>query len=202
MQRWALASHNAGKLAELNALLADLPVSLTNARELGLVEPEETASTFVENALLKARHCARLSGLPSLADDSGLLVDALGGAPGLTTARYAGPKASAADNIGKLLAALDGIPEQRRGARFVAVVVFLRHVDDPLPIIAEAQWHGRILEQPRGKGGFGYDPIFYDPQLGLAAAELPESVKDRCSHRGLALAALRRSLRTLLVDIP
>jgi XTP/dITP diphosphohydrolase len=202
MQRWALASHNAGKLAELNALLADLPVSLTNARELGLVEPEENAATFVENALLKARHCARLSGLPSLADDSGLLVDALGGAPGLTTARYAGPKASAADNIGKLLAALDGIPEQRRGARFVAVVVFLRHADDPLPIIAEAQWHGRILEQPRGKGGFGYDPVFYDPQLGLAAAELPESVKDRYSHRGLALAALRRSLRTLLVDVP
>jgi XTP/dITP diphosphohydrolase len=202
VQRWALASHNAGKLAELKALLADLPVSLTDARELGLPEPDETASTFVENALLKARHCARLSGLPSLADDSGLLVDALGGAPGLTTARYAGPQASAADNIGKLLAALEAVPEELRGARFVAVIVFLRHADDPLPIIAEGQWHGRILAQPRGSGGFGYDPVFHDPQLGLAAAELPASIKDQRSHRGQALAALRRSLQALLADAP
>jgi XTP/dITP diphosphohydrolase len=200
MHRWALASHNAGKLAELSASLADLPVRLSSARDLGLPEPEETASTFVENALLKARHCARLSGLPSLADDSGLLVDALDGAPGLTTARYAGPNATAADNIGKLLTVLDGVPEEQRGARFVAVIVFLRHADDPLPIIAEGQWRGRILTRPSGGGGFGYDPVFHDPQLGLSAAELPTVVKDRYSHRGQALAILRRSLSTLHVS--
>lgn len=200
MRRWALASHNAGKLAELKALLADLPVNLTDARELGLPEPDETASTFVENALLKARHCARRSGLPSLADDSGLLVDALDGAPGLTTARYAGPKASAADNIDKLLSALAGVPERGRGARFVAVVVFLRHADDPLPIIAQGQWHGRILAQPRGSDGFGYDPIFFDPELGQSAAEMGSDVKDRRSHRGQALRALRQSLAALLAE--
>ena len=170
--RWFLASHNPGKLAEMRSLLADLPMVLIDARSQGVTEPAETASTFVENALLKARHCARLTGLPSLADDSGLLVDALDGGPGLHTARYAGPQATTSSNIDKLLGALAGVPAERRGARFVAVVVWLAHAEDPLPVIAQGIWHGRILEQRDGAGGFGYDPVFFDPELGQSAARI------------------------------
>lgn len=189
-----LASGNPGKLAELEELLAGLPLRLRSMRDFGIAEPAETGLSFVENALIKARHAARLSGLPALADDSGLLVDALHGQPGLHTADYAGHKAPAAANIAKLLAALEGVPEQARQARFVAVVVLLRHTEDPLPLIAEGEWRGRILAQPRGQDGFGYDPIFEDPALGLSAAEMAPAVKDARSHRGLALAALRSRL--------
>ncbi|MCB1626193.1 MAG: RdgB/HAM1 family non-canonical purine NTP pyrophosphatase [Xanthomonadales bacterium] len=192
--RWILASHNPGKLAEMRSLLADLPMELIDARSQGVTEPAETASTFVENALLKARHCARLTGLPSLADDSGLLVDALDDGPGLHTARYAGPQATTSSNIDKLLGALAGVPAERRGARFVAVVVWLAHAEDPLPVIAQGIWHGRILEQRDGAGGFGYDPVFFDPELGQSAARMDPAVKDRRSHRGQALAQLRLAL--------
>lgn len=192
-----LASHNAGKLAELRALLADLPLELCDALSLGLPVPEEPAATFVENALLKARHCAELTGLPTLADDSGLMVDALDGGPGLHTARYAGPDASAQDNIAKLLAALGNRPDAERGATFVAVVVFLRHAKDPLPLIAQGLWRGRILQQPTGSEGFGYDPVFFDPAHDLCAAQMPAELKDRISHRGQALSALREGLSKL-----
>ncbi len=195
--RLLLASHNAGKLAELRALLADLPLELCDALSLGLPVPEEPAATFVENALLKARHCAALTGLPTLADDSGLMVDALDGGPGLHTARYAGPDASAKDNIAKLLAALGDRPDAERGATFVAVVVFLRHAEDPLPLIAQGLWRGRILQQPTGSEGFGYDPVFFDPAHDLGVAQMPAELKDRISHRGQALSALREGLSQL-----
>jgi XTP/dITP diphosphohydrolase len=196
--RIVVATGNAGKLAELRDLLGDCGLDLVAQDELGIGDVEETGASFVENALIKARHAARLSGLPALADDSGLLVDALGGAPGLHTARYAGAGASAADNIGKLLAALRDVPEGMRGARFHACVVLLRSADDPLPLIASGDWHGRILDTPRGGGGFGYDPVFFDPEHGQGAAEMPEPLKNRISHRGRAIAALRPHLPTFI----
>lgn len=192
--RVVVATGNAGKLAEIRDLLGDSGLDLIAQSDLGVPEPDETGATFVENALLKARHAAALTGLPALADDSGLLVDALRGEPGLRTARYAGPKATAADNIAKLLAALDGVPDDRRGARFYACVVLLRRADDPLPLIAEGDWPGAILRAPRGQGGFGYDPVFYDPERGAGAAEMEPALKNRISHRGRALAALRAKL--------
>jgi XTP/dITP diphosphohydrolase len=194
MKRLVVATGNAGKLAELRELLAGLPLELVAQSALGIGEIEETGVSFVENALLKARHASRASGLPALADDSGLLVDALDGAPGLHTARYAGPGASAADNIAKLLEALRGVPEERRGAHFHAVLVLLRHPEDPAPLVASGRWRGRILDAPRGAGGFGYDPVFLDPEHGLSAAEMPASLKNRISHRGRALAALKAEL--------
>jgi XTP/dITP diphosphohydrolase len=184
-----LASGNAGKLAELRELLGDRFVLRAQA-ELGVADIEETGLTFVENALLKARHAARATGLPALADDSGLCVDALGGAPGLYSARYAGAHGDAAANIAKLLGALRDVPPYQRTAHFHAVVVILRHAKDPQPIVAEGSWHGRILEAPRGAGGFGYDPVFLDPASGSSAAELDPVAKHRSSHRGRALAAL------------
>lgn len=189
--RIVLASHNPGKLAELDALLAGLPLTWRSAAELGLNEPAETGLSFVENALIKARAACLATGLPALADDSGLCVDALGGVPGLHTAHYAGHKASAAANIAKLLAALEAVPEERRTARFVAVVVLLRHAEDPHPLIAEGVWEGRIATAPRGGGGFGYDPVFLDAASGQSAAEMPPALKHALSHRGRALAQLR-----------
>lgn len=189
-----LASHNPGKLAELRDLLADAGMELVAQAELGVEEVEETATTFVENALLKARHAAAATGLPALADDSGLCVDALGGAPGLYSARYAGVHGDAGANIDKLLAALQGEPATRRGAHFHSVIVLLRHAGDPQPVIAEGVWPGLILEQRRGEGGFGYDPVFFDPEHGCSAAELPPALKNRISHRGRALAVLRERL--------
>ncbi len=192
-QRLVLASGNAGKLAELRALLADR-FELHPQSDFGVEDVEETGLTFIENALMKARHAARATGLPALADDSGLCVDALGGAPGLHSARYAGTHGDAAANIAKLLRELDGVPEDRRGAHFHAVVVLLRHADDPRPVVAEGSWHGRILTAPRGDGGFGYDPVFLDPELGRSAAELEPLLKHQVSHRGRALARLREAL--------
>ncbi len=193
-----LASSNRGKLAEFNALLGDSGITCIAQAELGVIDAEETASTFVENALLKARHASRATGLPALADDSGLCVDALGGAPGLYSARYAGVHGDAAANIAKLLAALQDVPTARRSAHFHTAIVLLRHADDPQPLSAEGRWPGVILDAPRGAGGFGYDPVFLDPEQGKSAAELDPALKNRISHRGRALAALRERLQELL----
>lgn len=195
--RWVIASSNPGKLREFRALLADFGVDLVTQGELGIEDAEETGLTFVENALLKARHAARASGLPALGDDSGLCVDALGGAPGLYSARYAGRHGDTAANIARLLDALRDVPDAARGAHFYAVLVWLRHADDPQPVIAEGLWRGRILHAPRGDGGFGYDPVFFDPVNGCSAAELDPAIRNRISHRGQALAALRAQLAAL-----
>ena len=194
MKTLVLASGNAGKLTELRAMLDDLGVAIVPQRELGVDEVPETGTTFVENALIKARHAARVTGLPALADDSGLIVDALGGAPGLYSARYAGSPTDDAANNAKLLQALDGLPAAQRTARFYAVIVLLRHADDPQPLIAEGSWEGRILDTPRGHFGFGYNPVFLDPPSGLTAAEMASEHKNRISHRALALQALRDRL--------
>jgi XTP/dITP diphosphohydrolase len=189
-----LASGNRGKLAEIRDVLADTGIELFAQSEFGVGDADETAATFVENALIKARHAARATGLPALGDDSGLCVDALGGAPGLRSARYAGGNGDAAANIAKLLAALEGIEDARRGAHFHCTIVLLRAADDPAPLIAEGRWEGRILHAPRGDNGFGYDPVFFDPVLGRGAGELDATVKNRVSHRGQALARLRELL--------
>lgn len=195
-----LASGNAGKLAELAQLLGDRGLTLRAQSEFGVEDVEETGLTFVENALLKARNAARATGLPALGDDSGLCVDALGGAPGLYSARYAGPGGDAARNIERLLRELDGVPDEARGASFHCCIVLLRHATDPRPLVVEGRWHGRILHAPRGDGGFGYDPVFLDPASGLTAAELPAVRKNAVSHRGLALATLRERLHELAED--
>jgi XTP/dITP diphosphohydrolase len=194
MKRLVLASGNAGKLRELQPLLADAGYLCVPQAELGVGEIEETGLSFVENALLKARHAARATGLPALADDSGLCVDALGGAPGLYSARYAGGHGDAAANIHKLLSALESVPDDARGARFHATIVVLRDPGDPLPLIAQGEWRGQILRTARGNGGFGYDPVFLDPALGRSAAELDADTKRRVSHRGQALARLHEQL--------
>lgn len=194
MKTLVLASGNAGKLIELRAMLADMPLTIVPQRELGVDDVPETGTTFVENALIKARHASQVTGLPALADDSGLIVDALDGAPGLYSARYAGSPTDDAANNAKLLQALGGLPEAQRTARFYAVIVLLRHADDPQPLIAEGSWEGRILDAPRGHHGFGYNPVFLDPVQGLTAAEMPPEQKNRISHRALALQALRDRL--------
>lgn len=188
-----LASANQGKLAELRARLGD-GFTLHAQSEFGIANAEETGATFVENALIKARHAARASGLPALADDSGLCVDALGGAPGLHSARYAGAHGNSQANIDRLLHALDAVPDAARTARFVCVLVLLRAPDDPLPLIAQGLWEGRILRQRTGDGGFGYDPVFFSPAHGCSAAELVPAAKQRDSHRGKALAQLHKQL--------
>ena len=189
-----LASSNAGKLEELRELLADTGIELIAQSELGVDDAEETGETFVENAIIKARHAARLTGLPALADDSGICVDALEGAPGLYSARYAGEHGNASRNIDKLLDALRDVPESQRGAHFYCVLVLLHHAHDPQPLIVEGQWHGRILPARQGQGGHGYDPVFLDPVHGQSAAEMPLPLKNGLSHRGQALAALKQRL--------
>ncbi|MCH8499366.1 MAG: RdgB/HAM1 family non-canonical purine NTP pyrophosphatase [Marinobacter sp.] len=196
--RLVLASNNQGKLAELGDLLAPLGLQLVAQRELGVPEAEEPAITFVENALIKARHAAALTGLPALADDSGLAVDALGGQPGVRSARFAGPDASDQDNIKALLTALADVPDSERRAWFHCVLVFLRSADDPTPLICHGRWQGEILRAPRGDGGFGYDPVFWVPETGCAAAELSRSEKSALSHRGKALQSLRSELAAVL----
>ena len=188
MQRLVLASNNAKKLKELGALLTPLGIELVPQGSLDIPEADEPFHTFVENALAKARHAARLSGLPALADDSGLCVRALGGAPGVLSARYAGDPKSDARNNEKLLATLNGITD--RAAHFVSLLVLVRHADDPQPIIAEGNWHGEILDAPRGDAGFGYDPLFWLPAAGLSAAEMSTEAKNQCSHRALAMQQL------------
>ena len=191
--RWVLASGNAGKYAEFRRLLAPAGIELASQRDFDLESPEETGHSFVENALLKARHAAAATGMPSIADDSGLAVDALGGAPGIRSARFADGGQGA--NNARLLHLLEDVPEPRRGARFCCVVVALRRWDDPMPLIGTGEWHGRIVREPRGASGFGYDPVFFDPELGATAAELPAEVKNRVSHRGRALVQIEKALR-------
>jgi XTP/dITP diphosphohydrolase len=193
-----LASGNPGKVDELRELRHGAAFQLRAQSQFGVADIEETATTFVENALLKARHAARATGLPAMADDSGLCVDALGGAPGLYSARYGGVQGDASRNIARLLEAMRDLPAPDRDARFYCVIVVLRAADDPQPLIAEGEWHGRILEAPRGAGGFGYDPVFFDPAHGCSAAELAPSLKNRISHRGRALAALKPRLESWL----
>ena len=189
-----LASSNHGKLEELRGLLSGNGIELIAQSDLGVGDADETGTTFIENALLKARHATRATGLPALADDSGICVDALNGAPGLYSARYAGEHGNASRNIDKLLEQLDGVADERRTAHFYCVLVLLRHADDPQPLIAEGVWEGRILYAPRGDGGFGYDPVFFDAERGMGAAELDAMLKNRISHRGRALAQLREAL--------
>ncbi|BES69659.1 XTP/dITP diphosphatase [Marinobacter nanhaiticus D15-8W] len=194
-QRLVLASNNAGKIRELGELLAPLNLTVESQASLGVSEAEEPAVTFVENALIKARHAASHTGLPALADDSGLAVDALDGAPGVRSARYAGPNATDQDNVNRLLEAMADVPDDQRGAQFHCVLVYLRHAEDPTPIICHGVWHGSILREPVGEGGFGYDPVFWVPDAGCSAAELERSVKGRMSHRGKALEGLLASLK-------
>jgi len=190
-----LASSNAGKLAELAALLAPLGFDLTPQQELGIDSPPEIGETFLDNALLKARHAAGRRGLPAIADDSGIEVDALGKAPGVRSARFAGEGAADGENFRKLLAQMRDVPETERGARYRCVIAFVRHAADEDPIIAEGEWHGSIAQVPRGAGGFGYDPIFVPAGEGRTAAELAPSEKNAVSHRARALVALVARLR-------
>lgn len=185
-----LASGNSGKLKEFNQLLSPLGLDVRPQAEFGVHDVEETGLTFVENALLKAREASRVSGLPALADDSGLEVDALNGAPGIYSARYAGEPKSDERNNEKLLAALSECAEGQRTARYWCVLVYLRHAEDPVPVIVQRSWEGEVLAHPRGEGGFGYDPLFWLPDQGMSVAELPSETKNRLSHRGRALHAL------------
>ncbi|UCC56658.1 MAG: XTP/dITP diphosphatase [Gammaproteobacteria bacterium] len=190
MKEIVLASSNPGKVREINQLLADLDLHVRPQSEFGIPDAEETGLTFVENAILKARNAAWHTGLPAIADDSGIEVDALNGEPGIYSARYAGADASDQANLEKLLADLRDIPESQRSARFQCLLVYLEHVDDPTPLICQGTWEGRILFEPRGDKGFGYDPVFYVPTHDCSSAELAAEVKNSLSHRGQALRQL------------
>lgn len=190
-----LASGNRGKLKEISRILEEFGMAVVSQGELGVEPVEETGVSFIENALLKARHAAAVTGLPAIGDDSGLAVDALDGAPGIYTARYAGEGCNSDDNIDKLLLELQGIPEAKRGAQFHCAVVYVSSATDPEPLIAEGIWRGQILKARRGDAGFGYDPVFFDETAGKSAAELDAADKDRLSHRGKALRRLRELLR-------
>lgn len=189
-----LASSNAGKVREFNQLLGELQLVVVPQSQFNVADVDETGLTFVENAILKARNAAQHTSLPALADDSGLEVDALHGAPGIYSARYAGPQASDAENLEMLLAMLKDVPEEKRGARFQCVLVYLRHALDPTPLICQGTWEGRILMVPRGASGFGYDPVFFVPTHACSAAELPAETKNALSHRGQALRQLLAAL--------
>ncbi|MEI7374726.1 XTP/dITP diphosphatase [Dickeya chrysanthemi] len=195
MQNVVLATGNAGKVRELAGLLADFGLDVVAQTTLGVDSAEETGLTFIENAILKARHAARETGLPAIADDSGLAVDALGGAPGIYSARYAGENAGDQQNLDKLLAALDNVPDEQRQASFHCVLVYLRHADDPTPLVCHGSWQGVIARTPAGEGGFGYDPVFFVPSIGKTAAELSREEKNALSHRGQALRQLLDALR-------
>jgi XTP/dITP diphosphohydrolase len=196
MKKIVIASNNAGKLREFSALLAPFDFVAVPQSELHIGEADEPHATFIENALAKARHAARLSGLPALADDSGICVSALSGAPGVYSARFAGEPKSDARNNQRLIAALED--EGDRRAFYYCVLVLVRHADDPRPLIADGEWHGEIIAQARGSGGFGYDPHFYLPGQGCTAAELSAEIKNRISHRGMAMAVLADKLRHTL----
>ena len=185
-----LASGNMGKVREFQSLVEQLPLNIIPQSQFDLEVAEESGLTFVENALIKARHAARHTGLAAIADDSGLVVPALDGAPGIYSSRYAGNTASDADNIDKLLATMQDLEGDKRQAFFVCVLVYLRHAKDPTPIICQGQWHGHILPQPQGNSGFGYDPVFYIDSLGKTAAELDKAEKNLLSHRGQAMRQL------------
>jgi XTP/dITP diphosphohydrolase len=193
MNKLVLASNNAGKLREFAALLAPLDFEVLPQSAFDVSEAEEPHFTFVENALAKARHAARLTGLPAMADDSGICAEALAGAPGVLSARYAGEPKSDQRNNDKLIAQLAN--QANRRAHYCCVLVFVRHADDPQPIVAEGEWHGEIIDTPRGQNGFGYDPYFWLPEYACTAAELPAETKNVISHRGKALQLLIERLR-------
>jgi XTP/dITP diphosphohydrolase len=194
-RRVVLATGNVGKVREIVALLAPLAIEVIPQTALGIGSVEETGDTFEANALLKARHAARESGLPALADDSGIEVDALGGRPGVWSARYAGPEATDAANNARLLADLAGVPASRRTARYRCVLAWVEHADDAEPVIARGAWEGTIGSALAGEGGFGYDPLFIPQHLDCTAAQMPPAAKNAVSHRGLALAQLLQMLR-------
>ena len=195
MEKVVLATGNKKKVEELNALLADLNYAVVPQSEFNVESVPETGTTFVENAIIKARHAARITGLPTIADDSGIEVDALLGRPGVYSARYAGEDASDQDNLEKLLEEMNGVPPVLRIARYWCVLVYMRHADDPTPIICQANWEGSLATEPSGEHGFGYDPIFNVPDLDCTAAELEPETKNRLSHRGKALAQLAKALQ-------
>lgn len=192
MKELVLASHNPGKLRELQALLGD-SIHIRPISEFTAVEPDETGLTFIENAILKARHACQVSGLPALADDSGLTVDYLQGAPGIHSARYSATGKDA-DNNHALLTALQGVADEHRSAHFVCVLALLQHAADPLPIICEGRWQGRILHAPQGEHGFGYDPLFYVAEQQCSAAQMPDTLKNQLSHRAQAMQLLKQRL--------
>jgi len=195
MQKVVLATGNPGKVRELADLLAAFGLDIVAQTELGVESAEETGLTFIENAILKARHAAEITGLPAIADDSGLAVNALGGAPGIYSARYAGVDASDQQNLDKLLVALENVPDGERQAQFHCVLVYVRHAADPTPLVFHGSWAGEITRAAAGAGGFGYDPIFYVPELGKTAAELSKDEKRAVSHRGKALTLLLEAMR-------
>jgi XTP/dITP diphosphohydrolase len=196
-RRLIIASANTGKIREFRALLEGLPFEVIGRSSCGVAAPDETGSSFLENALLKARHAARMTACAAIADDSGLEVDALGGAPGIHSARYAGERADDAMNNAKLLEALSSVPPPERSARYRCALVYVDGPDDPTPLTAAACWAGLIVDRPRGSGGFGYDPYFWLPELNMTAAELDPGVKNHLSHRGKALRSLRAQLEAL-----
>ncbi len=198
LQKIVLASSNPGKAHEIQAVLAEMPIALISQTEFNVPDAEETGLTFIENAIIKARHAAELTGLPALADDSGIAVDYLDGAPGIYSARYAGPNADMHANTAKLLRVLANVPEEQRDAQFICVTVLLKHAADPTPLICQGRWHGRIMFKHAGTNGFGYDPIFYVPSHACSAAQLTSDVKNKISHRGQALQQLKNALRKQL----
>ena len=191
--KYIFASHNQGKVNEMRHLFSD--INWVGLSQLTSEVPEETGSTFVENALIKARFAAKLSGLPAIADDSGLVVDALNGAPGVYAARYAGDDANFDKNNQKLLREMQDVPEENRGAYYVSVLVFLKHANDPLPKIATGLWHGSIYHKALGENGFGYDPVFWIPQYAKTVAQLDDEVKNKISHRAKAVGILKELLK-------
>ena len=199
-QRVVLASGNAGKVREINQMLAGLDLEVVPQTEYGVPEIEETGLTFVENAILKARNAAEHTGLPAIADDSGIEIDALNGAPGIYSARYAGVGAGDRANNDKLLAALAAVPDAQRTARFQCLMVYMAHAADATPIICQGTWEGRILRAPRGANGFGYDPLFYVPTHDCSSAELPPEIKNQLSHRGQALRRLVHALNGIKIS--
>ena len=192
MIRIVLASNNPGKRREIGQLLSGCGIEVVPQANFGVEDVEESGLTFIENAILKARHASVTANLPAIADDSGIEVDALGGAPGIYSARYAGPGSSDQDNNDKLLAELRGVPDELRSARFRCAIVFMRNAKDAMPVICSGTWEGRILHHPRGTHGFGYDPLFYVPTHQCASAELPPDVKNQISHRAQALRDLQK----------
>lgn len=190
-----LASNNLSKIAELQMLLTGTRIEVVSVGDFpNNSDVAETGLTFIENAIIKARHACRMSGLPAIGDDSGLEVDALNGQPGIYSSRYAGPNATASDNMTKLLSSMQGVPESERTARFQCLLVFLEHPNDPTPIVCQGTWEGRILESPQGQSGFGYDPVFFVPEEGCSAAELSTERKNQISHRGIASRAIVKQI--------
>ncbi|WP_339722816.1 XTP/dITP diphosphatase [uncultured Paraglaciecola sp.] len=195
IEKVVLATGNLGKVKELASMLSELQIEVLPQSEFAVSDVAETGGTFVENAIIKARHAAKQTGLPAIADDSGLAVDALGGAPGVYSARYSGEQATDQSNIFKLLDAMADVPKDKRQARFLCVLVFMRHADDPTPIICQGEWHGEILAEQLGENGFGYDPVFWVEQQNCSSAQLSPEQKNTLSHRGKALKLLLAQLQ-------